>query len=232
MTTESATLVSFAEGIWLRSAPVHFLGMRLTTTMVVLKLADGGLLLWSPTALTPELRGAVERLGPVTHLYAPDLFHHLWLGDWAAAYPAARVHAPPGLRKKRPDLRIDRVHGATREPAFAGVLDELPVRGFRLEESALLVRPARTLLVADLVHNVGRPTHAWTAMYTKMMGFYDQIALSRLIRWTAFSDRKAARRSIDDLIALPFDRLVVGHGDPLTSGGAEALASAYAWLRP
>jgi hypothetical protein len=232
MTAESMSLVSFADGVWLRAAPVHSLGLRLTTTMVVVKLADGTLLVWSPTELTPEVRGEVEALGPIAHLYAPDLFHHLWLGDWALAFPQARVHAPPGLRKKRPDLRIDRVHGAPPEPAFAGRVDELPVRGFRLEETALLVRPARSLVVADLVQNVGRPTHPWTAMYTKMMGFYDQVALSRFLRWTAFNDGKAARRSIDDLIDLPFDRLIVGHGAPLTSDGPDALASAYAWLRP
>src|SRR5262245_66152309 len=90
------SLTRFADGIWLCPAPVRFLGMRLTTTMAVLRLADGGLLVWSPVALTPERRAAVEALGRVTHLYAPDLFHHTWLGEWIAAYQGARVHAPPG----------------------------------------------------------------------------------------------------------------------------------------
>jgi hypothetical protein len=57
------------------------------------------------------------------------------------------------------------------------------------------------------------------------------VALSRAIRWTGFSDRAAARRSIDAVVARPFDRLVVGHGDPLASGGREAFAAAYGWLR-
>ncbi|HYO45283.1 MAG TPA: hypothetical protein VEY33_01160 [Gemmatimonadota bacterium] len=96
----------------------------------------------------------------------------------------------------------------------------------------LFYRPARTLLVAELVHNLGRPRHSWTKLYTRTMGFYDRVALSRMIRWTAFPDRSAARRSIDALLALPFDRLVVGHGAPLAAGGKEALAAAYAWLPP
>src|SRR5262249_11588341 len=159
--------------------------------------------------LTPERRARVEALGRVAHLYAPDLFHHRWLGEWIAAFPEARVHAPRGMAKKRPDLRIDRIHGAAPEPAFAGVVDEIPIEGCRLQEAALLVRPARTLIVADLVHNIGRPTHAWTATYARVMGFYDRIAVSRAIRWTAFADKRAARRCIDDLLARPFDRLVV-----------------------
>lgn len=64
-----------------------------------------------------------------------------------------------------------------------------------------------------------------------MMGFHDRVALSRMLRWTVFSDRAAARRSIDDVVAWPFERLVFGHGTPLHEGAREALASAYAWMQ-
>jgi hypothetical protein len=231
MAIESESLVSFADGVWLGTTPVRFIGLRLTATMAVLRLSDGSVLVYSPAALTPERRVQVAALGPVAHLYAPNLHHHLHLGDWAAAFPAARVHGPRGLQKKRPDLRIDRIHGESPEPAFAGVIDEIPIDGFRLQETALFYRPAQTLVVADLVHNVGRPTHGWTRAYARMMGFYDRVALSRAIRWGAFPDRKAARRSIDDLLGRPFDRLVVGHGAPLAAGGRDAVAATYGWLR-
>ena len=230
MPVTDGPLTPFAEGIWVDTAPVRFLGMQLTTTMTVLRLGDGNLLLYSPVALTQARQSAIEALGPVAHLYAPNLFHHRWIGEWAAAFPSARLHAPVGLAKKRGDLRIDRIHNAAREPAFAGVLEELPIDGFRLEESVVVYRPACTLVVADLVHNVGRTQHRWTNFYSQTMGFYDRVALSRMIRWTAFTDRAAARRSLDELLALPFDRLIVGHGAPLAAGGREALAAAYSWL--
>jgi len=230
MVVADGPLIPFAEGVWVDIAPVRFLGMRLTATMTVLRLSDGTLLLYSPLALTTERRAAVEALGPVAHLYAPNLYHHLWIGEWATAFPSARLHAPVGLTKKRRELRIDRVHNAAQEPAFVGVVDELRIDGFRLEESVLVYRPAHTLVVADLVQNVGRPQHRWTKFYTRTMRFYDRVALSRMIRWTAFSDRSAARRSLDELLARPFDRLIVGHGAPLAAGGREALAAAYSWL--
>jgi hypothetical protein len=62
------------------------------------------------------------------------------------------------------------------------------------------------------------------------MGFYDRIALSRMIRAAAFSDRAAARRSVDAVLARPFDRLVVGHGAPIVEGAQQALSAAYGWL--
>lgn len=235
----SGGLVPFAEGVWLATAPVRFLGLHLTSTMTVLRLGGGDLLVHAPVALTAERRAAVEALGRVAHLYAPNLFHHLALGAWAAAFPEARLHAPRGLAAKEPGLRIDRYHGAaaggapdaTLEPALAGVIDELPVEGFRLRETALFHRASGTLVVADLIHNVGRPTHAWTATYTRLMGFHDRIALSRVIRWTGFDDKKAARRSLDAILERASDRLILGHGAPLLTGGREALATGYTWLR-
>jgi hypothetical protein len=223
-------LSPFAEGVWVDSDPVRILGMRLTAAMTILRLGDGGLLLYSPIAMTRERRAAVEALGPVAHLYAPNLYHHLWIGEWAAAFPSARLHAPAGLSKKRPDLRIGRIHNEGPEPALAGIIDERRIDGFRLQESVLVYRPAHALVVADLVHNVGRPREPWSKFYTRTMGFYDRVALSRMIRWTAFSDRAAARRSLDGLLALPFDRLIVGHGAPLSVGGKEAVAEAFNWL--
>jgi hypothetical protein len=225
------SLTPFAEGVWLATEPARFLGLQLTATMTVLRLGDGSLLLCSPVAMTPERRAAVEALGRVAHLYAPNTYHHLAIGEWAAAFPSARLHAPAGLAKKRRDLRIDRVHGASAgEPAFDGVVDELRIEGFHLEECVLVYRPARTLVVADMVHNIGRPAHGWTRLYTRAMGFYDRVALSRMIRAAAFPDRAAARRSVDQVLARPFDRLVVGHGAPLVEGAQQALAAAYGWL--
>jgi hypothetical protein len=230
MMASAAQLTPFAEGVWLDTQPVRIVGTVLTTTMTVLRLGGGELLLYSPIRMTPERRLAVDALGRVAHLYAPNLFHHSYIAEWAAAFPSARVHAPPALPKKRPDLRVDRVHGSPAEPAFAGVLDELTIDGCRLGESVLVYRPAQTLIVADLVHNVGRPPGAWTKLYTQAMGFYDQLALSRALRWTAFSDRAAARRSIDQLTSVPFERLVVGHGFPVQSAAKEAFVNAYEWL--
>jgi len=192
MVAADGPLTPFAEGIWVDTAPVRFLGMQLTTTMTVLRLGDGNLLLYSPVALTQARQSAIEALGPVAHLYAPNLFHHRWIGEWAAAFPSARLHAPVGLAKKRGDLRIDRIHNAAPEPAFAGVLEERHIDGFRLEESVVVYRPAGTLVVADLVHNVGRPQHRWTNFYSRTMGFHDRVALSRV-------DASDQRRTFGDL---------------------------------
>ena len=221
-------MTPFAPELWVATEPVQHLGLQLTTTMALVRLGDGSLLAYSPVRLTSERRAAVDALGPVAHVYAPNTFHHLWAGEWTAAYPDARLHAPAGLAAKRSDLRIARVPGKSLEPAFAGVLEELPLDGFRLEETVLFHAPSRTLVAADLVQNVGRPEHLWTALYARMNGFYDRVALSRMLHWVAVSDRAALRRSVDKIVDHPFERVIVGHGEPVREEGRRKIARAYA----
>jgi len=222
-------LSALADGVWYDTDASHFLGLKLTATMTVLRVSDG-LLLHSPLPMTAERRAAIEALGRVAHLYAPNTFHHQWLGEWSQAFPAATVHAPRELGDKRPDLRLDRFHD--QEPAcdFGGVVSEIPIRGFRLRETALVYRPGLTAVVTDLVHNIGRPSHFWTKFYTRSMGFYDRVSMSRVLRWSAFDDKGAARQSVNALLEQSFNALIVGHGDPIPSVGHEALATATAWL--
>ena len=141
-----------------------------------------------------------------------------------------RSMARPGWSPSRADLRLDRKHGE-RWAAMDGVLDELAIDGFRLEEAVLHHRPSHTLIAADLVHNIGAPSQLWTKVYAGAMGFYDRVGLSRVLRWAAFSDRGAARKSVDEVLTLPFERLVVGHGAPVVHDACDALRDAYAWLR-
>jgi hypothetical protein len=217
--------------VWLAHEPVRIVGMKLMATMTVIRLPGSDLLLHSPVAMTPERIRRVASLGTVMHLYAPNTFHHAWMGDWAREFPGACVHGPSALRKKRPDLRIDRAHDVDSLGDLSEIFDEVHIDGFALEESVLVHRPSRTLVVADLVHNVGRPADRWTAFYTKAMGFYDRVAISRMIRWTAFSNTRAARESLERLAGESFDRLVVGHGSPVEHDARDAVFGAYEWLR-
>jgi hypothetical protein len=223
-------LIKFSDGVWISSGPVSFLGLRVTSTMTVLRLGDRSLLVHSPLPLTAERLVEVSALGRVTDLYAPNTFHHKWLGDWIAAFPQARVHAPEELASKRPDLRIDRFHDRPGSDAGFDGLAEIPIRGFRLRETALVHRAGRVAVVADLVHNIGRPDHAWTSVYSRAMGFHDRVALSRFLRWTSFDDRGAARQSVDELLGHAYDRLIVGRGAPIDGNAREVLAAATEWL--
>lgn len=78
-------------------------------------------------------------------LVAPNLMHHLKVGEWAAAY-RAKVLAR-GLRRKRPDLRIDvELESGRRWKASS----EVAVRGMPMLDSSFFHRPNKTVLLTDM----------------------------------------------------------------------------------
>ena len=59
------------------------------------RLVGGGLCLYSPVqGLGDEARESLVALGPVTHLLAPNHYHHKGLAEYAAAFPKAIPCAP------------------------------------------------------------------------------------------------------------------------------------------
>ncbi|RIK92978.1 MAG: hypothetical protein DCC71_24285 [Proteobacteria bacterium] len=210
----------------MRALPLLDIGTRMT----VVRLPDGGLLLHSPVEADAPTRAAVDALGPVRFVCAPNRVHHLYAGGWKTAYPDARLLGAPGLARKRRDLRFDGELGDAPDPAWGGVLDTLLLRGAPwLDEVAFLHRPTRTLLLTDSAFH---PTPAsrrglriWTTV-SRVRGGFGPNAVARL----AIRDRAAFRASLERVLAWDFDRVVVTHGEVLESGGEQALRRAYAWL--
>src|SRR3954463_6820345 len=113
-------LRELAANLWVYDQPLRFYGIAVGTRMTIVRLDDGALWLHSPVRPTPELRAAADALGPVRWLIAPNRWHHLYVGDWQAAYPAAQIYGAPGLAKKRPDLTMAGVLDETAPPGWAG----------------------------------------------------------------------------------------------------------------
>ncbi|AGC48533.1 hypothetical protein MYSTI_07261 [Myxococcus stipitatus DSM 14675] len=206
------------------SIPFRMGAFDLGGRMTLIRLPDGGLWVHSPVALTPELRAAVDALGPVRFLVAPNLMHHLKVGDWAAAYPEAKVLAPAGLRRKRPDLRIDAELESG--PAVEGI-EQVAVRGMpMLDEFVFFHRPSKTVLLTDMSFNIHRSNSWLTRMYLKLNGAWQRLSPT-VITKMVIKDRPAVRASLDQVLAWDIQRVLVCHGDVMEQGAPDALREAF-----
>lgn len=228
-------LSALDDNIWTAAGPqVEVLGFGYPTRMVVIRLSDGGLFIWSPTALVPELRAEVDALGPVRHLVSPTAMHNLFLSQWQAAYPQARLYAPPGLRARRPDLAFDDdlVDGGGPHP-WAEEIDQVHVAGNRIAvEVVFFHRPSRTVLFADLLQQLDPASlRGWRALIARLdLMTGDQPQTPRKFR-LAFTDRKAARAALARIQAWPARRVLMAHAPPVLDDGQALIARAFAWLR-
>jgi Domain of unknown function (DUF4336) len=147
-------LVLFGDGIWIAGGPnVHgMLGFHFPTRMAVVRLGGGDLFVWSPVALTEDLCVAVNALGHVRHIVAPNTLHHLFIADWAQAYPDAQVHGAPGVAKIIKTVPVDDELGNTPSPAWSEEIDQVIVEGNRItREVVFFHRPSGTALFTDLL---------------------------------------------------------------------------------
>lgn len=219
-----------AQNLWVAERPQRFYGLEVGTRMTVIRLADGSLLLHSPVALDADLRRALDAIGRVRFAVAPNRVHHLYAGGVAEAYPEARLWVGPGLEKKRPDLVFEGVLGDEAPAEWKGQVDQLFFRGRPFEnEVVFLHRASRTLILCDLAFNFGPSAAAATRLLMRLIRSYGRFGPTKLDP-LLIRDRRAARESLERILAWDFDRVVIAHGDVLESGGREAMRESYAWL--
>ena len=228
-------LQALAEEVWLADGPVvRFLRLfPYPTRMAVIRLRSGGLFVWSPIALDEPLAEEVEVLGRVAELVAPNALHHLALAEWARRFPGARLHAAPGLAKKRPDLRFHTKLSDVPDPAWAGEIDQVVFRGSRLlEEVVFFHRPSRTAFVTDLIQRFDPgEVHGLSGWVMRLWGLVGENG-STPREWRAsFVDRAPARAALRRVLAWDPDRLVIAHGVLPREPGREALTRGLRWLR-
>jgi len=222
-------LTPLGDGLWVVAAPFSLFGMRIGTRMTLVRLEDGSLVLHSAVPIDDALAEEIDALGPVRHVIAPNAFHHLFAQPALDRWPAARSWAAPGLEKKRRDLRIDARFDEDAALPFSRELEPLTIRGSKLGETVLLHRRTGTIVSSDLTENFVSSDHLPTRLYLKASGVYGQPGWSRLLRWL-YDDRKRARASIERLLRWDFDRVVLAHGEPLTSGGRAAIDQTFRFL--
>jgi len=226
-------LEEFAPSLYVADGPtVPFFGFPYPTRMVLVQLTDGNLWVWSPIALDPELKRAVDAIGPVRHIVSPNKIHHLFLKEWSEAWPDAQLHAPPGLAKRRPELHFDAALGDEPHPAWATDIDQTIFHGsFAMEEVAFFHRASRTAILCDLVQRHDRAEmKGLKGMLMRLDGLVGEHG-STPREWRAsFLPRSRARAARAEVLAWEPERLVIAHGACAQENATQILTRALAWI--
>lgn len=200
--------------------------------MAVAHLADGNAWVWSPVALNDDLALAVEAIGSVRHIVSPNKLHHLFLAEWAARWPNARLYAPPGLVHKKPELRFDAELQDETEAAWAADIDQVIFHGsIAMEEVVFFHRASHTAIFGDLIQRLAP---------ANMTGLKGKIAqLDGLVgehgstprEWRAsFLHRAPARNARQKVLDWKPHRLLIAHGECAKNGATSIIEEALRWI--
>ena len=230
------TLKPVAPDLWLIDGPsVRFFGMPFSTRATVLRLADGGLWVHSPTRLTEGLVAELAALGEVRHLVAPNWIHYVSVGAWQARFPKAVSWAAPGVAERAKShgmvLRFDHALEQAPPAAWAGEIDQMIVRGSKLHREAVFFhRASRTLILTDLIENFepGKLPRLFR-LAGRMAGVLDPDGKAPVDMRQTFRDRKALRQDVERMIGWAPERVILAHGRWYESAGTEELRRAFRW---
>jgi hypothetical protein len=226
-------LREFGPSLYSADGPaVPFFGFPYPTRMAVARLADGALWVWSPVALTEALADEVQAIGPVRHIVSPNKIHHLFLREWADRWPNARLYAPPGLARKRPDLRFFADLDDQPAPSWVAEIDQVVFRGsFAMEEVEFFHRASRTAIIGDLIQRHSESgMSGWKGMVMRLDGLVGEHG-STPREWRAsFLRRGPARAARKKVLGWNAERLLIAHGECMQSGAAETIAAALRWI--
>jgi len=232
-----AALLPIDEGIWLADGGiVDFYGFPYPTRMVVVRLTSGLLWIWSPIALSANLRAEVDALGRVGHLVSPNKIHHLYLQDWHAVYPAARLWGPASTIRKRRDLTFQPPLTNLPPPDWREDIDQFWFTGsFVLDEVVFLHRTSGTAILADLSENFSAgflDAHwkPWARRLARIWKITEPWGYPPLEWRASWLKREAAREAMARLLASNPKKVVMAHGEWQPSGGLAYLERAFGWL--
>ncbi|PLS22912.1 DUF4336 domain-containing protein [Neptunicoccus cionae] len=226
-------LEKFGENIWITAGDtVAVAGFHYPTRMAVVRLNSGDLMIWSPVSLSDRLRKAVDGMGVVRHIVAPNSLHHLSLTDWVAAYPEATLYAPPGLRSKRKDLTFDEDLAEGANAAWRDEVQQTIVAGNLItQEVVFFHRQSGTVLFTDLLQQFPAGWHkGWRRAVARLdLMVEPEPTVPRKFR-TAFLRRRKARQAVARILDWPVEKVLMAHGDPVTVDAAAYLKRAFRWL--
>lgn len=218
------------DGVWELHDKVVMFGIHFPVRTSIVRLADGGLWVYSPVSADDETFRAVDELGPVRYLVTPNGYHHMSVPRWQERYPEAETWVVPAITKRVPDLAHQGVLTPGGEAPFDDEIFHVTLGGMpAVTEVVCVHRASRTCFCGDLLFNVHESDSWFTRVALGAVRAFGRPAQSRAWRIWA-KDRPAVGRALHRLLEEDFDRLVPCHGETLETGGKDAVREQCAWL--
>jgi Domain of unknown function (DUF4336) len=227
--------------LWVAEQPLKYFGLEIGTRMSVIRFRDGQLWVHSPIRLSVELRSQLDTLGQVTHIVAPNLFHHLFAATFKQAYPEAQLWAPTGLAEKHPEIPSDHLLSPASvqtwpelEAIFAEGLKILEFKGlvpaFLPYNEWVFFHPStRTLILTDMAFYFDANSAKIIRQITALLGGYQQLRPT-LLEKIATQDKAPVQQVLARILDWDFERVIMAHGSVIETNGKQQLQLGYDWF--
>ncbi|WP_162906527.1 DUF4336 domain-containing protein [Algihabitans albus] len=218
-----------AGSIWSFRHKVRIGPLSIPVRSTIVKLTDGRLWIASPPKPTPDLLEALDGIGPIGYVVAPNLQHHSFFAEFLAEVPDAEGYLAPGLPEKISAPSNCRILA---EQDWADELPGVFIEGLPvLNETVWIHRATGSLIVTDLLFDFGADNPLLLRLMARLLGVDRRLGMS----WTmkrAVKDRTAFGHSLDRIMSHRIDRVIMAHDQIIEGDVTDQLTAAWSWLRP
>ena len=217
--------------IWIIEYPVRYAGIDLFGRMTIIKLDNGELIIHDPCKINELVKNEIGKIGEVKYIVAPGSYHHLFVTEFQQKYPNAETFLCPGLERKRPDIKFEWILGNKPDHRWGNVLDQIVVQGPKyIWEVAFFHRPSKTLILVDLLENIGddfqHPTSLllrfWWKVVYKMWN-NPKAAPEYQMGW---GRKDIVKGSLNKILSWEAERIILAHGELIENNVTNVLRSA------
>ncbi|WP_415721823.1 DUF4336 domain-containing protein [Photobacterium ganghwense] len=223
------------ERIWIADGgTVPFFTLPYSTRITVVKLDDGSLWIHSPIKLSADLYQALNELGDVRYLIAPNHLHHLFLEEWQTAFPQADTYGTQEVIAKRQDLSFTGELVTKETYPWSQEIHQVLFTGSPvMQECVFFHSPSQTLIVTDLIENFSPDAfNAWQRILAKGTGILAPNGKMPIDWRLSFMCRKQeARAHMLHILAWQPKRIVLAHGEIIRDNATAFLKHSFSWLK-
>lgn len=195
--------------------------------------------------------------GNLKYIVALDYEHHIFISEWAKAYPDAKLIGPEGLPEKRYKMKDDKI-GSEKwavifkkdgkrdikiDPEFDADFEYEYVDGHANLEIVFFYKPDRVLIQADLMFNLpAKEQYSRVQTEEAAPGLMARIFegaqtpeganprwMKRFNWYLATKDRDSMTESLRIIDGWDWDMMIMCHGDVLETGGKDVFRKVFAW---
>lgn len=179
----------------------------------------------SPIDFTASQIDEIKKMGTVTTIIAPSLFHHIFVKRIHKIFDSAKIFCVKGLETKRADIKWDGIIDPSNW-RFKDEIELILVEGMpKVNEALFLHKPTKTLIVVDLVFNLINARGLGSFIILSLFGTYQKLGISRFFMML-IKDRAAFIKSMQTVLNYDFQKIIMCHGEVINDNGKSVLTHA------
>lgn len=221
----SEIIRNLSANVWVVERGYVHMGMDMGGKMTIVRLPDRRLFVHSPLPMNAALKTAIDALGDVSAVVAPNTQHIDFVPHWKKHYPNATYIAPPGFKAEKPDFPFDEELSEDNVPNDAfkdaeGTIKQVYIKSApAMRETVFFHVPSKTLMVTDLMMTIPKKG---VPFGTKVGGVMLNVVFKNLYKHMIVKDKQQFDQCLQQIEAFGFETVVPCHGDIVSKDAVNA----------